>query len=115
MVSLPAAPIRVSSPPPPVMTLVEPSPVKVSAPEPPVRFSSPESVSVPLELPVAVPVERSAVTPEELREYCRRNAANFKVPRQIWPVDSLPYLTAANGSKLQRNVVREWVEDRAGS
>ena len=69
------------------------------------------------EVPVAFVVLHpgATATPEELREYCRRNAANFKVPRQIWPVDSLPYLTAANGSKLQRNVVREWVEDRAGS
>lgn len=69
------------------------------------------------EVPVAFVVLKpgATATPTELREYSRKNGANFKVPREIWLVDSLPYHTAANGSKLQRQIVREWVKERTGS
>lgn len=48
----------------------------------------------------------------ELRAFCAGHLANFKTPRRIFLVDKLPYHTAANGSKLQRHVLREWARDR---
>jgi len=49
----------------------------------------------------------------ELRTFCAGHLANFKTPRRIYLVDKLPYHTAANGSKLQRHVLREWARERA--
>jgi acyl-coenzyme A synthetase/AMP-(fatty) acid ligase len=39
--------------------------------------------------------------------------AGFKVPRRVHFVEALPYHTAANGSKLQRQILREWAKERA--
>jgi fatty-acyl-CoA synthase len=50
----------------------------------------------------------AAVTAEALVAWCRRELANFKVPRAVYIVDALPYHTAAHGAKLQRHVLREW-------
>lgn len=43
-----------------------------------------------------------------IREFGRDRIAGFKMPRSVVFVDALPYHTAANGSKLQRDVLREW-------
>jgi fatty-acyl-CoA synthase len=51
-------------------------------------------------------------TPEALIAWCRKHLANFKVPRAVYPVDALPYHTAAHGAKLQRHVLREWAQAR---
>lgn len=69
------------------------------------------------EVPVAFVVLKpgAAITSDALREHCKQNVANFKVPREIWFVDALPYHTAANGSKLQRHIVRDWAKERQGS
>lgn len=66
------------------------------------------------ERPVAfvVPKPGAALRPEQLIECCRGQIANFKVPQAIHIVDALPFHTAANGSKLQRHVVREWARER---
>ena len=48
-----------------------------------------------------------------LRDFCAGHLANFKTPRRIYLVDALPYHTAANGSKLQRHVLRDWARERA--
>jgi fatty-acyl-CoA synthase len=48
-----------------------------------------------------------------LRNFCVGHLANFKAPRRIYLVDALPYHTAANGSKLQRHVLRDWARERA--
>ena len=50
----------------------------------------------------------ASVTAEALIEWCRRELANFKVPRAVHIVEALPYHTAAHGAKLQRHVLREW-------
>ena len=50
----------------------------------------------------------ASTTPEALIDWCRRELANFKVPRAVYFVDALPYHTAAHGAKLQRHVLREW-------
>lgn len=66
------------------------------------------------EVPVAFVRLRagSVVDAETLLSHCRGHLANFKVPRQVWLVDELPYHTAANGSKLQRHVLRTWAAER---
>ena len=66
------------------------------------------------EVPVAfVQLKAGArTTPEELVASCRQHLANFKVPRAVYPVDALPYHTAAHGAKLQRHVLREWARAR---
>lgn len=48
------------------------------------------------------------VSEAELQAYCRGKVANFKVPKRIYFVDTLPYHSAAHGAKLQRHVLREW-------
>jgi fatty-acyl-CoA synthase len=67
------------------------------------------------EVPVAFIVLKpdATITADALREHCRQHVANFKVPRAIWFVDALPYHTAANGSKLQRHIVRDWAREYA--
>jgi fatty-acyl-CoA synthase len=57
----------------------------------------------------------ASATEEELRDYCKQQVANFKVPRHIYFVETLPYHTAANGSKLQRHVLREWAKERSAA
>jgi fatty-acyl-CoA synthase len=52
------------------------------------------------------------VSADELRDFCAGHLANFKTPRHIYLVDTLPYHTAANGSKLQRHVLRDWARER---
>jgi fatty-acyl-CoA synthase len=67
------------------------------------------------EVPVAFVQLRpgARATPETLLAECREHLANFKVPRALYPVDALPYHTAAHGAKLQRHVLREWAQARA--
>jgi fatty-acyl-CoA synthase len=49
----------------------------------------------------------------ELHSFCAGHLANFKTPRHIYLIDTLPYHTAANGAKLQRHVLRDWARERA--
>ena len=62
---------------------------------------------------VNVPSMAGGADREEVRAFCAGHLANFKTPRRIYLVDKLPYHTAANGSKLQRHVLREWARERA--
>ena len=64
------------------------------------------------EVPVAfvIPAAGMIVDGPTLIEWCRDRIANFKIPREVRVVDALPYHTAANGSKLQRHVLREWAQ-----
>jgi fatty-acyl-CoA synthase len=57
----------------------------------------------------------SGVDEAALLAYCRGHLANFKTPTRIYLVDALPYHTAANGSKLQRHILRQWAAERAGA
>lgn len=52
---------------------------------------------------------------DELIAWSRERIAGFKAPRAVYFVDALPYHTAANGSKLQRHVLRTWVQQREAS
>jgi len=69
------------------------------------------------EVVVAFVRVRSASDADEaaLLAYCRGHLANFKTPKRIYLVDALPYHTAANGSKLQRHILRQWAAERAGA
>jgi fatty-acyl-CoA synthase len=68
------------------------------------------------EVVVAFVRVRSASDADEaaLLAYCLGHLANFKTPKRIYLVDALPYHTAANGSKLQRHILRQWAAERAG-
>jgi fatty-acyl-CoA synthase len=55
----------------------------------------------------------SDVDEAALLTFCRGHLANFKTPTRIYLVDALPYHTAANGSKLQRHILRQWAAERA--
>jgi fatty-acyl-CoA synthase len=67
------------------------------------------------EVPVAFVVLKpgASVSADALRDFCKQHVANFKVPRAVWFVDTLPYHTAANGTKLQRHILRDWARERA--
>lgn len=62
-----------------------------------------------------VPHAESSTNEDMLRDYCKGQVANFKVPRHVYFVDALPYHTAANGSKLQRHILRRWASERAAA
>ena len=66
------------------------------------------------EVPVAFVVLKpgASVSADALRDFCKQHVANFKVPRAVWFVDTLPYHTAANGTKLQRHILRDWAKER---
>lgn len=66
------------------------------------------------EVPIAfvVPKPGASLNAEDIVARCRGQIANFKVPQAVHVVDALPYHTAANGSKLQRHVLREWASER---
>ena len=51
----------------------------------------------------------STITEETVIEWCREEMANYKVPRHVWFVDTLP-LTPSN--KVQKPVLREWAAER---
>eukprot|EP00051_Salpingoeca_urceolata_P025371 m.456721 g.456721 ORF g.456721 m.456721 type:complete len:236 (+) comp20327_c0_seq1:1945-2652(+) len=56
-----------------------------------------------------IPRPSTAVTVEELREYCKENLAHFKVPRHYLFPESYP-LTATG--KVQKFVLRDWVREQ---
>ena len=59
---------------------------------------------------VVVPRPGVAVTPEELRDFCRRHLANYKVPRSVAFVDTLPVSGA--GKILKRELrTMHWGDD----
>ncbi|MDX3906603.1 MAG: class I adenylate-forming enzyme family protein [Pigmentiphaga sp.] len=66
------------------------------------------------EVPVAFVKLRPGMplSADELIAWSRERIANFKAPRAVYFVDALPYHTAANGSKLQRHVLRDWARQR---
>jgi fatty-acyl-CoA synthase len=49
---------------------------------------------------------------DEVLHFCRGHIANFKIPQRVAVVDALPYLTAAHGAKLRRDVLRAWARER---
>jgi acyl-CoA synthetase (AMP-forming)/AMP-acid ligase II len=66
------------------------------------------------EIPVAFikPRQGRSLDHDELHRFCRGHIANFKIPQRMALIEALPYHTAANGSKLRRDVLRAWARDR---
>ena len=61
------------------------------------------------DLPVAfiVLAPGAAAGEDDLRDYCRKNIAGYKVPHRIWMLDELPVIMGPNGVKVQRHRLRE--------
>jgi acyl-CoA synthetase (AMP-forming)/AMP-acid ligase II len=81
------------------------------------RGSPPEKVSIatPASLMLSITVKAwvvvkpgETVTEEEIREYCKKNMASFKVPTQVEFRSELPKTTV--GKVLRRELVREHME-----
>jgi acyl-CoA synthetase (AMP-forming)/AMP-acid ligase II len=49
----------------------------------------------------------ATVAPDELREHCRRDLANYKVPAAVHEVTSWPTVEGTNGRKIQRFRLRD--------
>ena len=50
----------------------------------------------------------SSGSEDDLRDFCARRIARFKIPRRIWFVDDVPRA----GGKVLRSVLRRWAEER---
>ncbi|KID31631.1 acyl-CoA synthetase (AMP-forming)/AMP-acid ligase II [Prauserella sp. Am3] len=48
-----------------------------------------------------------ALDPEELREWCARTLARFKVPHLVQVIDEMPMTVGTNGSKIRTTELRE--------
>lgn len=57
-----------------------------------------------------VPVAGSDPTPEELRGWCAKTLASFKVPAEIRVIGEMPTTTGTNGTKVKAAVLREWAK-----
>jgi fatty-acyl-CoA synthase len=49
---------------------------------------------------------------EELRAWCQKKLARFKVPAVIHIIDQMPTTVVTNGSKIKSATLREWAEER---
>jgi fatty-acyl-CoA synthase len=45
-------------------------------------------------------------------EHCRRGLANYKVPARVFAIAAFPTTPSPNGSKIQRNRLREIALER---
>ena len=48
---------------------------------------------------------------EELRQHCARALAKFKVPERVLVLAEFPTTASANGTKIQKAVLRRWAEE----
>lgn len=55
------------------------------------------------------PVEEAA-----LQAHCKSALAAFKMPARVFTIDAFPTTESANGTKIQRNRLREWAGARLG-
>jgi fatty-acyl-CoA synthase len=53
----------------------------------------------------------SSADPEELREWCGRALARFKVPKAVHVVDEMPTTSGTNGTKIRAATLREWAQE----
>lgn len=54
------------------------------------------------------PTPGATPEPEEIRQYCRKQLASFKVPTEVRLVETMPVTAGTNGSKIKTAVLREW-------
>jgi fatty-acyl-CoA synthase len=50
----------------------------------------------------------SAVTGEELRDWCAQALARFKVPACVHVIEEMPTTSGTNGTKIRAATLREW-------
>jgi acyl-CoA synthetase (AMP-forming)/AMP-acid ligase II len=50
---------------------------------------------------------------EELREWCRRDLARYKVPAVVHVIDQMPTTSGTNGTKIRAATLRDWARERA--
>lgn len=53
--------------------------------------------------------------PEELRAWCAKSLARFKVPSAIHIIDRMPTTSGTNGSKIRAATLREWARQHHAS
>ncbi|PXY24835.1 acyl-CoA synthetase [Prauserella coralliicola] len=61
-----------------------------------------------------VPTTPGAVSEEELRAWCARSLARFKVPSAIELIERMPTTSGTNGTKIRAATLREWARQRHG-
>jgi acyl-CoA synthetase (AMP-forming)/AMP-acid ligase II len=49
---------------------------------------------------------------EELRQWCARTLAAFKVPADVYVIDEMPVTSGTNGTKIKAATLREWASRR---
>ena len=54
----------------------------------------------------------AAVDPAAVIAHAGTRMASFKVPARVWVVDAFPVVNSANGTKIQRNRLREMAQQR---
>lgn len=55
------------------------------------------------------------VDSDDLRSWCTRSLARFKVPRAVHVVDEMPTTAGTNGTKIRAATLREWAAERSGA
>jgi fatty-acyl-CoA synthase len=60
-----------------------------------------------------VPAAGATPTPDELRDWCARSLAAFKVPHAVHLIDQMPTTSGTNGTKIRASALREWALRRA--
>ena len=58
-----------------------------------------------------VPVSGHTVNQEKIKQVCKENLANYKVPDFVEIMDSFPMTTT---QKIQKFIIREWMEKKHG-
>jgi acyl-CoA synthetase (AMP-forming)/AMP-acid ligase II len=80
------------------------------------RFAQVAVIGIPDErmgevgMAFVVPAPEQSVTPESVISWCRENMANYKVPRRVAVVDTLPMNSTG---KVQKNELRRRVSDES--
>lgn len=57
-----------------------------------------------------VPADPSGIDEDELRQFCRKNLAGYKVPIRIIAIEEMPTTPSPNGFKIQRSRLRVMAE-----
>jgi fatty-acyl-CoA synthase len=66
----------------------------------------------PVAVAFVIPRQGAEIVEADLQAFCRRQLAGYKVPRRIFPVEAFPTTLSANGTKIQRNKLREMALER---
>jgi fatty-acyl-CoA synthase len=56
--------------------------------------------------------KESNINAQEINQFCQANLAKYKVPSHIFFVEKFPTTTGPNGTKIQRNILRDLAEKK---